>query len=144
MELNAALERMLILHISKRSACEYAWSMNLLVAKVVGVKDAQVEAIHNGAVTASCFTPAEIAALRFVEEAMDLVEVTDSTFERAKQFFSDRALAEMLYIVGAYMFVARVARTARVPLDETDPATALAAAAKMMANHQPPAATPHP
>jgi alkylhydroperoxidase family enzyme len=126
MELNAALERMLILHISRRSACEYAWRQNTLVAKLVGVKDEQVEAIQTGAVTASCFTQVEIAAFRFVEEAMDLIEVTDLTFERAKQFFSDRALAEMLYVVGAYMFVARIARTARVPLDEVDPESAQA------------------
>lgn len=144
MELNAVLERMLILYISRRSDCEYAWRMNTLVAKVVGVKDEQVEAIQNGAVTASCFTQAEIAAFRFVEEAMDVIEVTDSTFEHAKQFFSDRALAEMLYVVGAYMFVARVARTTRVPLDEVDPESALASVAEMIANHQIRVAMPHP
>jgi 4-carboxymuconolactone decarboxylase len=143
MELNAVLERMLILHISRRSACEYAWRQNTLVAKVVGVKDEQIEAIRKGAVTNSCFTQVEIAAFGFVEEAMDLIEVSDSTFERTKQFFSNRAVAEMLYVVGAYMFVARVARTTRVPLDETDPESALASAAEMIANHQIPAAMPH-
>ena len=114
MELNAALERMLILHISRRSACEYAWKANALVAGVVGVKNEQLEAIQNSATTASCFAPGEIAAFRFVEEAVDLIEVTDTTFGQAKRFFSDRAIAEMLYVVGAYMFVARVARTARM------------------------------
>jgi alkylhydroperoxidase family enzyme len=96
-ELDAALERMLILHISKRSACEYTWRANLLVAKAVGVKNEQLEAIQSGAVTGSYFTQANIAAFRFVEKAMDLIEVTDSRFSQAKQFFSDRAIAEMLY-----------------------------------------------
>lgn len=139
MELDAALERMLILHIAKRSACDYAWRANTLVAEVVGVKNEQIEAIQSGAVTLSCFTQSEIAAFRFVEEAMDLIEVTDSTFAEAKQFFSDRAIAEMLYVVGAYMFVARVARTARVPLDEIDPESA----SGMIANHGLPATKPN-
>jgi alkylhydroperoxidase family enzyme len=142
MELDAALERMLILHISKRSACEYAWRANLLVAKVVGVKNEQLEAIESGAVTASCFTPADIAAFRFVEEAMDIIEVTDPTFAQAKQFFSDSAIAEMLYVVGAYTFIARVARTTRVPPDQFDPESALASATEMIASRRRQATAP--
>lgn len=136
LELSTALERMLILHVAKRSASEYAWRANILVAKVIGVTDQQVEAIQRGAVTAPLFTNAEIAAFRFVEEAMDLIEVTAATFERAKQFYSDRAVMEMLYVVGAYMFIARVARTARIPFDQTDPKTALASATRLMVSHQ--------
>jgi hypothetical protein len=56
MELDARLERMLILHVSRRSDCEYAWRQNTLVAKVVGVEDKQVEAIRSGVTTASCFS----------------------------------------------------------------------------------------
>jgi hypothetical protein len=42
----------------------------------------------------------------------------------------------MLYVVGAYMFIARVGRTARIPADEVDPESALAAATEMIANHR--------
>ncbi|MBV8274532.1 MAG: hypothetical protein JO170_04615 [Verrucomicrobia bacterium] len=126
---------MLILHISQRSKCEYAWRQNAIVAKVMGVEDQQVAAIRQGAIAAPRFTESEMAAFRFVDEAMDLIEVTDPTFERAKQFFSDRALAEILYIVGAYMFIARIGRTARVPFDRMDEETALAATTQMMAKH---------
>jgi hypothetical protein len=47
---------------------------------------------------------------------------------QAKRFYLDRAITEMLYVVGAYMFIARVARTARVPPDEIDPESAMASA----------------
>jgi hypothetical protein len=83
MELDARLERMLILHISRRSDCEYACRQNTLVAKMVCVAEEQVEAIRNGVITASRFSQAEIAAFRFAEEAMDLIDVTDPTFELA-------------------------------------------------------------
>jgi alkylhydroperoxidase family enzyme len=49
---------------------------------------------------------------------MDVIEVTDQTYQVAKQHFSDRALTEILYVVGTYMFVSRVIRTGRVPLDD--------------------------
>lgn len=136
MELDAALERMLILHISKRSVCEYALNANTLVAKIVGVKSEQLDAIQSGAVTAAYFTKAEIAAFRFAEEAMDLIEVTDAAFAQTKRFFSDRAIAEMIYVVGAYMFVARIARSSRVPADEVDPQSALASATEIIASHR--------
>jgi hypothetical protein len=44
--------------------------------------------------------------------------VTDRTYEAAKRHFSDRALTEILYVVGSYMLVARVLRTGHVPLDD--------------------------
>ena len=49
---------------------------------------------------------------------MRLIEVTDQTYAETKTFFSDRAITEMLYVIGTYMFISRVARTGRVPLDD--------------------------
>ena len=37
-----------------------------------------------------------------------MVEATDATYERAKAHFSNRVLTEILYVIGAYMFVARI------------------------------------
>ena len=34
------------------------------------------------------------------------------------QFDSDRALTEILYVIGTYMLIARVIRTGRIPLDD--------------------------
>jgi alkylhydroperoxidase family enzyme len=136
LELDAALERMLVLHIARRSACDYAWRANTLVAKAVGVTENQLQAIARGEVTAPRFTQSQTVAFRFVEEAMDLIEVSDAAFDRAKQFYSDRALTEMLYVVGAYMFIARVARTARIPFDEVDPTTAQSSASELIATHR--------
>ena len=49
---------------------------------------------------------------------MDLIEATNATYARVKRSFSDREITEMLYVIGTYMFVARLQRTGRVPLDE--------------------------
>ncbi len=49
---------------------------------------------------------------------MQLIEVTDVTFERTKAAFSDRKITGMLYVIGTYRFLPRLARTGRVPLDD--------------------------
>jgi alkylhydroperoxidase family enzyme len=117
LELDAALERMIVLRVAKRSDCYYAWRQNVVVAHSVGVTDEQITALDNGDTSASCFTEEHKAAFAFSDEAMDLIEVTDHTYEAAQRHFSDRALTEILYVVGTYMFVSRVIRTGHVPLD---------------------------
>ena len=105
LELDKALERMIVLRVANQSNCFYAWRQNVVVAHSVGVKDEQIAALERGDVKASCFTEAEQVA-------------TDQTYDAAKKHFSDRALTEILYVIGTYMLIARVIRTGRVPLDE--------------------------
>jgi len=57
-------------------------------------------------------------AFAFTNEVMQLIEATDQTYDAAKKHFSDRALTEILYVIGRYMLIARVIRTGRVPLDD--------------------------
>jgi alkylhydroperoxidase family enzyme len=116
--LDAALERMIVLRVAKRSECFYAWRQNVVVADSVGVSDEQIAALDKGDTAAGCFTDAQRAALAFSDEVMDLIEVTEPTYDAAKRHFSDQALTEILYIVSNYMFVARIIRTGRVPLDD--------------------------
>jgi alkylhydroperoxidase family enzyme len=118
MELDKALERMIVLHVAKRSDCFYAWRQNVVVAHSVGVNDEQIAALEAGDVKASCFTEAEQVAFAFTDEVMQLIEATDQTYDAAKKHFSDRALTEILYVIGTYMLIARVIRTGRVPLDD--------------------------
>ena len=118
LELDPALERMIVLHVTHRSDCLYAWRQNVVVAKSVGVSQDQIDALERGELSASCFDASQQAAFRFTDEAMDLIEVTDQTYAEAKAFFSDQAITEMLYVIGTYMFISRLARTGRVPLDD--------------------------
>jgi len=116
--LDAALERMIVLRVAKRSDCLYAWRQNVVVAHSVGVSNEQIAALDRGDTNTYGFTDAQKAALAFSDEVMDLIEVTDPTYQAARQHFSDQALTEILYIVSNYMFVARITRTGRVPLDD--------------------------
>jgi len=39
-------------------------------------------------------------------------------YTEAERFFGPQGITELLYVVGTYMLLARIARTGRVPLDE--------------------------
>jgi alkylhydroperoxidase family enzyme len=118
LELDKALERMIVLRFANRSECFYAWRQNVVVAHSVGVKDEQIAALEKGDVKASCFTEAEQAAFTFTDEVMQLIESTGQTYAAVRRHFSDRALTEILCVIGTCMLIVRVIRTGRVPLDD--------------------------
>ncbi len=89
-----------------------------VVGHSVGVTDRQIAALETGDIKANCFSEAERIAFSFTNEVMDLIEATDATYAAVKKNFSDRAITEMLYVIGTYMLVVRVLRTGRVPLDD--------------------------
>jgi alkylhydroperoxidase family enzyme len=105
--------------IVKLSGCEYIWRQNVVVARILGISDEEIEELHKGNLEARCFSQARRAAFRFAKEALERIEVTDATYAEAAVHFSSRALLEILYVIGSYMFLARVIRTGRIPLDET-------------------------
>jgi alkylhydroperoxidase family enzyme len=118
MELNARIERLVVLLTGKLSGCEYIWRQNVVVAKSLDISDEKITELHEGNLQAVCFNADEVAAFKFATETIELIEVTDSTYSEAEKHFSPRALTEMLYVIGSYMFLARLIRTGGIPLDE--------------------------
>jgi len=119
LELEGRIERLIVLYVGKLSDCVYIWRQNVVVAKSLGITQEEIDTLEKNDTQADCFSDAQKAAFRFAEEALRLIEVSDEAFAEATRFFSPQALTELLYVVGTYMLLARVARTGRVPLDET-------------------------
>jgi|SRR5271170_3005867 len=90
----------------------------------LGISQEEIDALERNDTTAHCFSDAQKAAFRFAQEAVELIEVSDEVYAKAAGFFSPQALTELLYVVGTYMLLARIARTGRVALDAT-PAAAI-------------------
>jgi alkylhydroperoxidase family enzyme len=80
LELDAALERMIVLRVSKKSDCFYAWRQNVVVARSVGVTEAQIASLENGDVRATCFTAEQQIAFALTDEVIERVEATDQTY----------------------------------------------------------------
>jgi alkylhydroperoxidase family enzyme len=92
-------------------------------------------ALEAGDIKANCFSEDERIAFSFTNEVMDLFEATDATYAAVKKNFSDRAITEMLYVIGTYMLVVRVLRTGRVPLDDEPAASPTVNRAHARADH---------
>jgi len=118
LELDAQIERLLVLLIGKLSGCEYVWRQNVVVAKSLGILDEKIAELGSGNMEARCFSAAERAAFVFATEIVEIVEATEATYTEVAKYFSPRALTEILYVVGSYMFLSRVIRTGGIPLDE--------------------------
>jgi alkylhydroperoxidase family enzyme len=119
LELDGRIERLVVLYVGRLSDCIYIWRQNVVVAKSLGIMPEQIEALERNETQAECFSDAQKAAFRFAEEALRLIEVSDEVYTEAARFFSPQAITELLYVVGTYMLLARIARTGRVPLDAT-------------------------
>jgi alkylhydroperoxidase family enzyme len=117
LELDGRIERLVVLYIGKLSDCIYIWRQNVVVAKSLGITQEEIDTLEKNDTQADCFNDAQKAAFRFAEEALRLIEVSDEVYAEASRFFSPQAITELLYVVGTYMLLARVARTGRVPLD---------------------------
>lgn len=118
LQLDARIERLVVLLTGKLSDCEYIWRQNVVVAKSLGISEEKIAELDKVNLEASCFRAQEVTAFKFVTETIRLIEVSDSTYIEAEQHFSARELTELLYVVGSYMFLARLVRTGRIPLDK--------------------------
>lgn len=119
LELDGRIERLIVLYVGKLSDCVYIWRQNVVVAKSLGITQEEIDALERSDTKADCFSDAQKAAFQFAEEAFRLIEVSDHVYAEATRYFSPQAITELLFVVGTYMLLARVARTGRVPLDET-------------------------
>ncbi len=119
LELDARIERLVVLLVGRESDCEYVWRQKVVVGRSLGVSEEQIAAIYDGTLDAPPFTAKQRAAFQFAKEVIAQIEVTDATYSTAEKHFSSRELTELLYVIGSYMFLCRLARTGRVPLDET-------------------------
>jgi alkylhydroperoxidase family enzyme len=117
LEVDGRIERLIVLYVGKLSDCIYIWRQNVIVARGLGISQEEIDALERNDTKADCFSDAQKAAFRFAEEAFRLIEVSSEVYAEASRFFSPQAITELLYVVGTYMLLARIARTGRVPLD---------------------------
>lgn len=116
-QLSPKLRELAILRVGNRSKAQYEWVQHVPIAKAVGASDAQVAALERGDITASCFDAREQLMLRFVDELIDKVKVSDATFAAASKEFPPREIVELILAVGYYMMIARLLETTAVDIE---------------------------
>ena len=121
-----ALRELAILRVARLTpGAEYEWVQHEAIARSVGVRDEQIDAIDRGEADAACFEETERLLLGFTTEVVEDARAGEQTLERMKAAFSPREIVELLMTIGQYMMVARVMATTEMELDEPAGAGAL-------------------
>jgi alkylhydroperoxidase family enzyme len=116
-QLSGGLRELAILRVAALSPAQYEWVQHVPIAKLMGVTDAQVEALERGDVAAACFGPQEQLVLRFTTELVQGVRASDAVFSEMAQRFSPQEIVELILAIGFYMTMARLMETTAIDID---------------------------
>jgi 4-carboxymuconolactone decarboxylase len=120
--LDSRLRELAILRVAALSPSSYERTQHVPIAKACGATDADISAIEGG--DPSRLYPRAALVLRFTDECVRDVRVSDATFEEAKKLFSPREITELTLTIGFYMMTARFLETLAV--DAEPPAKGMA------------------
>jgi alkylhydroperoxidase family enzyme len=115
--LDPRLRETVILRVATDQDSLYQRMQHLPAADLAGLSGDEVDAITRGDLTR--LDPRLAVAVRFVDECVSRVRVSDPTFDDARRVFSPGELAEMTLLIGFYMMTARFLATFSIDLDAT-------------------------
>ena len=115
--LPAKLRELAILRVAALSGARYEWVQHAPIARGVGVRDAQIEALERGQDDAPCFDEIERGVLRFTREVVRDVKPSDAAFAAVHGGLGSRQTVELIVAIGFYMLIARLMETAEIDLD---------------------------
>lgn len=110
------LRELVILRTAARVDGRYEWAQHIGIAKGVGVRKDEIEALGDevGAVE---WAPLEEAALRAVDETAADGEISDATWAALSAHLDERERIELLMLIGHYVMLSSVLRSLRVQLE---------------------------
>jgi alkylhydroperoxidase family enzyme len=117
--LDPRLRELVILRVGFLSGAEYEVHQHRQVASLVGVPEAQVEALA-GDLDGGPFDAAELDVLRLTDALVAGVRAPEELIAPVAQRLSDSELVELLMLVGNYMLVCRLLENLGVEIEDAD------------------------
>ena len=96
---------------------QYEWKAHKAAALQNGVKPAIVDAIATGKRPAGMAPEMEVA-YNFIDELLTTHQVTDATFQAAKETYGERGVVDMMGLSGWYCLVSMALNVDRYPLGQ--------------------------
>jgi alkylhydroperoxidase family enzyme len=115
--LDPRLRETVILRVAADEESRYQRMQHLPAAGLAGLSAGEVDAISRGDL--SRLDPRLAVAVRFVDECVSRVRVSDATFADAQRVFSPREIVEMTLLTGFYIMTAHFLATLDIDLDAT-------------------------
>jgi len=115
--LDPVLRELVILRVTQRCDCRYAWVQHVAIARGVGVRDAQIAALERGELPIGLFDERSSAAFALADAVLANCHAADQTFATARNLFSPRELVELLLLIGYFRMISAVMATLEVEVE---------------------------
>ena len=116
-DLDPILREVAILRVGYLSKSAYEVFHHEGLGRQIGLTDAQIDAIRAGKAN-PVLTPAQSAVMAFADDVILNVRAGDATLAAVRAFLTDRALVDLILVIGLYMTVSRLLETTGVELDQ--------------------------
>jgi AhpD family alkylhydroperoxidase len=120
--LDPKLRQLAILRVAALAECAYEAVQHEVIAALEGVAPEQIAAIAAGRVDGPAFDEREALVLRFVTESVERLGASEKTTRALARELSPRELVELMLVVGQYLGLATVLKSAALePLPPLSP-----------------------
>lgn len=115
-KLSPRIKEFVILRVAYLSNSQYELMQHKDLAALQGWTTGDMEAVAANDI--SHFDDEMSGILEFVNQCVEQVKVTDSTFQEVKKYLDDAEIAELVILIGHYMMTARFLETLEIDLDD--------------------------
>jgi alkylhydroperoxidase family enzyme len=116
-DLDPVLREVAILRVGYLSKSAYEVFHHEGLGRDLGLSDAQIAAIK-AARPDPVLSPAQAAVMAFADDVILNVRAGDATLAAVRAHLSDRAVVDLILVIGLYMTVSRLLETTGVELDQ--------------------------
>ncbi len=105
--LSARIREVALLRVVHRGNCAYLWSHHLPLAARAGLSDEDIGAIHSG----RCAGVTDQAVIQAVDELTTDSTITQATWDRLGEVFTDQQRMDLVFTIGGYLLLAMAVNT---------------------------------
>lgn len=116
-ELSRRDSEILALRAAWNCQSPFEWGHHVLYARAAGLSEEEIERIARGPV-ASGWSAEDADLLRAADELHESKDLSEETWRRLRDRYSDAQLVEIPFVVGQYTMLSMVANSTGVPVEE--------------------------
>jgi 4-carboxymuconolactone decarboxylase len=115
--LDPRVREIVILRVAWRSESQYAFAQHAAIAGSVGVADAQISSLREGAASHELFNETDLAAVTFADAVLDRADVSAATWARLAEHFPPDRIVELLLTIGCFRMMCRLVTVLELELE---------------------------
>lgn len=106
-----------ILRVGWNHQASYEWAHHVAIAQEIGMSDEDILAVQDGPDSAH-WNERDALILQAADELWQAREISATTWEGLKRYFSDKQMLDLLFTMGQYTLVSMALNSLKVQLEE--------------------------